>query len=408
MSKLRRVEIHTPARVMGVTEAQGDKGPHLAIQCIAAGMSLNRTHYSEEVLKEAAPLYEGARIFLDHSWSTSVRNLAGSLDNASWSPSKGGVQADAYPATELEAGQLLLNLARAELRFRESGILDDDEALFGFSHVAWTQGEFKEDDEGEYYEIQAITEVESVDAVTFPAANGYMKSMTEGRRNQLLSLMARDPTLEAVVNEARGEPAKPKAPQRRVKMNKKTKSKAGRPTVSLDAVLGRATLEGVSRADLTPLLQEAVDEAAEVYETFYEAQLEAVRGELATAQASNVSLEAQVEEHQKVQAEAKRKEGVSELFKELAVPKGQHERFTTLFNQEGKEYSVEQARAFLEAFMAQVGTRAAEGGVEDDLEPREQESASAVDEAEEIGVAFAEEYMTPAQRERLQKRRAAA
>jgi hypothetical protein len=53
---------------------------------IQEGMSKNRNRYGRKALQEAAPLYEGAKIFLDHQEETrrfgrSVKDQAGFLKN---------------------------------------------------------------------------------------------------------------------------------------------------------------------------------------------------------------------------------------------------------------------------------------------------------------------------------------
>lgn len=410
MKKEKR-QVLTTARVREVREATDNKGPSIDIQCIAAGMSLNYNYYSPEVLEAAVPLYEGARSFLDHTWGLSVRNLAGSLDAAGWDSEAEAVTATLYPVIETDAGVLLLGLAKAEKRFRENGILDDGEFLFGFSHVVYGIGDWREGPQGEYWSYTEILEVESVDAVSFPAANGYMKDVSESRQNHLKSLLATEareqklPGLERVVKHiVRDVPAveghqAPKggrhAPTPERKLRMKVKPKESKLKVNMDAVRGRIELEGVSRDELDQVLELASSAALEQAETHYEAELAGVRGELEDTKSKLSTAETTIATHQAAEAEQVRKDGIESLFSELAVPEARREGFRTRFNKEGRVLSVEAARDVLEAYMEDNVQEAAGGkgkSGEQDVESREQDNQNAYQEAEEIGIETAKAW----------------
>ena len=60
----------------------------------------NGLTFSRQVLQESAPLWEGATVFVDHSfWGTqSVRDLGGVLSNAAWTEEFAGLTAELTPA----------------------------------------------------------------------------------------------------------------------------------------------------------------------------------------------------------------------------------------------------------------------------------------------------------------------
>ena len=117
--------------------------------------SLNRRRYTREAMAAALPMYQGAKVFLDHpdnpSKSRSVKDLIGTLENVA--PAAGGLSADLHlnPAHPYAAAIAWL------AKNRPSAI--------GLSHNAIGEGETKDG----VFVVKRIVSVRSVDLVIDPA-----------------------------------------------------------------------------------------------------------------------------------------------------------------------------------------------------------------------------------------------
>jgi hypothetical protein len=162
-------------------EAAGD-GRRWRIRVIKAGLSINNAFYSDKVLREAAPLFEGARVFvkgdLEHlsGLGKDFRNLIGRLVKPSFvegaSPDTGEIQSE-LELIEPE-GPIASKLREAWQR----GMGD----LFGFSIDALGRG-----DRGRIKDRQAlittsIDKVKSVDLIVEPAAAGAVINLIEAQK----------------------------------------------------------------------------------------------------------------------------------------------------------------------------------------------------------------------------------
>lgn len=188
---------------------EGNSGRWL-IRVIRAGLSLNNVFYPDAVLREAAPKFEGARVFqksdAEHvkGGGKDVRNLIAGLRNVQF-----------VEGAKLDTGELHAELVMIEpdgevaTKLREA--FDRDLAsLFGFSIDA--DGSAKtEMREGKKVKVaKAITRVSSVDLIVEPGAGGELIRLIEAvqhpsttseedtmRLRMIEAIKARNPSFDA-------------------------------------------------------------------------------------------------------------------------------------------------------------------------------------------------------------------
>lgn len=170
------------AVVLGPILEEGEKaakpGSKWAVVAIASGVSKNRTFYPAEVLREAAPLYEGAKVFWNHKPTEAMRDprdIAGFLSGARYAlleSQGGGIGAVFATLNATDAG-----LRERLLEAHEAGNPD----LFGLSHTAQAEGERVQLPKvGSVLRVKKIAAVESVDVVSFPSAGGRVMRLVAG------------------------------------------------------------------------------------------------------------------------------------------------------------------------------------------------------------------------------------
>lgn len=155
-------------------------GKQWAVLIIQEGMSKNRNRYGAKTLKEAAPLYEGARIFMDHEESPrrfgrSTKDVAGFLKNVRPMTLGAGTQeaADEGGRFALAATACITNPAVRETLLDAWELGKPD--LFGLSHDVKAESVAAIDADGRaFYDVTRIESVDSVDFVTNPAAGGRL------------------------------------------------------------------------------------------------------------------------------------------------------------------------------------------------------------------------------------------
>ena len=151
---------------------------------IRAGMSKNRRFYSEDVLKTAAPIFEGSKAYIDHGkGARSVRDLSGYYTNVRYGDGK--LLAD-RTFTRNQAGQDAWEIAQEALSPNAPG------NFVGLSINAIGSAK-KHATENDALEIESITAAVSVDDVDTPAAGGGYK---EGDTNDLTTAFWEAVTLE--------------------------------------------------------------------------------------------------------------------------------------------------------------------------------------------------------------------
>ncbi len=151
-------------------------GAVVVLDCkLNSNHSLNGTLYPDPVLKEATSLYEGAKVFDNHSDSP---------NGWSWGPrQRGSVMGRVINARFPEGGGGHRGDFRVLPSWVKKGLIEDikaDAKAFGFSHVVMVEVADKPTDTGQEV-VTKITEVESVDLVATPATT---RGMFEGKRNR--------------------------------------------------------------------------------------------------------------------------------------------------------------------------------------------------------------------------------
>lgn len=156
--------------------AQKMTGKRWGVVIIQEGMSKNRNNYQRKALQEAAPLYEGAKIFVDHQeakkYGRSVRDQAGFLkDVRPCILNTGTKEAEATGVFALAATAVI---TKADIRTEMVEAYEEGNPnLFGLSHDAMCRSVTTMDErQVPYYDVTKIESVDSVDLVTNPAAGG--------------------------------------------------------------------------------------------------------------------------------------------------------------------------------------------------------------------------------------------
>lgn len=178
--------------IEAIASKDGEPKNRYLVRVIKAGLSGNKINYSASVLREAAPLFNGARVFaksdLEHNQGggKDVRQIIGRLVESRFVEAKGG--------GELQAVLEVLESSAMSATLRESverGMSDD---LFGLSIDA--KGISKQ--KGRFREAVSIDKVASVDLIVEPGAGGqiirFVEAMQENDtmlRQQMLTAIAK-------------------------------------------------------------------------------------------------------------------------------------------------------------------------------------------------------------------------
>jgi hypothetical protein len=152
-------------------------GKKWGVLIIQEGMSKNRNRYARKVLQEAAPLYEGARIYTDHQEETrrygrSTRDVAGFLKNVTpvLLNENAGTAKEAVAKLALAAEAVI---TKQSIRQEMLDAYEEGNAnLYGLSHDVQAESVTVMAEAGAFYDVQRIAAVSSVDLVTNPAAGG--------------------------------------------------------------------------------------------------------------------------------------------------------------------------------------------------------------------------------------------
>ena len=156
-----------------VCEASEKPGSRWACIAIREGVSLNRTMYSAETLREAVPLYDKKPVFWGHQdGEPDPRNTAGFLRNPRYVtlPGGRGAIATTLHATDREARERFLEAY-------DAGNLN----LYGLSHHAIPRAGVEKVilSDGPAFRVRGIADVKSVDIVSYPSAGGAVTGLAE-------------------------------------------------------------------------------------------------------------------------------------------------------------------------------------------------------------------------------------
>jgi hypothetical protein len=153
------------------------------IRIIRAGLSKNGNFYSDGVLAEAAPLFEGARVLLrsdeEHLKGAGKHfmNVIGRLTGPVFRPG-------AHPDTgELQATFELLQPSGAVAARLRDAWARGMSGLFGFSIDAEGEGRIRQRGGRRMRLTERISKVNSVDLIVEPGAGGGIISLIEAKRN---------------------------------------------------------------------------------------------------------------------------------------------------------------------------------------------------------------------------------
>lgn len=156
---------------------------------IRAGMSKNRRHYSERLLQQAAPVFEGAKAYNDHAKQHKATDITGWYKNVRFTDGK--LLADRHFAPT-QAGRDVQALAQEIVAGRAPA------DLAGLSINAAGKVKATTYTDGDGYEVESISAAESVDDVATPAAGGsYLAASADAMTSALLQAMSYEEFLEA-------------------------------------------------------------------------------------------------------------------------------------------------------------------------------------------------------------------
>jgi hypothetical protein len=188
------------------TDAKLDRYKMLMIQ---PGMTLNRTYYSEAVLRKAMPLFEGRPQYIDHpdpaAAGRSLKDKVGWWEGISWESKiaiPGGGEASGLVATL----HLLSEAASPQPwypRMLREAVTGGNHGFVGISIYAAGVPIFKRDDKGVYKECAELTQVMSVDAVAEASAGGQPLAFAASNRGVDQDVM----TIEEMMAALRENPA---------------------------------------------------------------------------------------------------------------------------------------------------------------------------------------------------------
>ncbi len=183
----RREAVHFRTLTGRLLEAvEGTEGSQWEVTLIEAGVSENRTKYSLPVLEKALPLFDGAKCFADHSTASERRERPGRSirDIVGWfeSPKVLGDGVKGIGA--------VFNILESERWFRDKVVEAWERGkrdLIGFSISAIGRQKLIREEDKLLKEVVSIDKVQSVDAVTEPAAGGKFVKMLEGKEAEEVS-----------------------------------------------------------------------------------------------------------------------------------------------------------------------------------------------------------------------------
>lgn len=175
------MELDSGMQPSAIVEAVGGAGDgRWLIRVIRGGLSRNRRFYEDQALREAAPLFEGARVFEksddEHIKGSgkSVRNLIGGLSSPRFVPGT-----PAAPHGEIVAELKLIDPAGetgTRLRMAHARGLS---GLFGFSIDARGIGRNELIEGQQVHRVKKFTSVNSVDLIVDASAGGELIKLIE-------------------------------------------------------------------------------------------------------------------------------------------------------------------------------------------------------------------------------------
>lgn len=165
-----------PGRVIEAKGTDAAGGRVFRVRIVAAGVSKNRRHYKEAVLRDAAHLYEGARAFDHHRTeaelaTSTIAGLVGHYRNTEAQPD--GIYGDLHLLPSATHAAEALDAA---IEAQAAGL----EPMVGISHDVRATFRVGSDQHGRLQEAEKIVSVDSADIVAKPSAGGKAVRVVAG------------------------------------------------------------------------------------------------------------------------------------------------------------------------------------------------------------------------------------
>ena len=165
-----------PGRVIEAKGTDANGGRIFRVRIVAAGVSKNRRRYTEAVLREAAPLYEGARAFDHHRTeqelaTSTIAGLVGHYRNTE--AQADGIYGDLHLLPSATHAAEALDAA---ITAQAAGL----EPMVGISHDVRATFKVGSDQHGRLQEAEKIVSVDSADIVAKPSAGGKAVRVVAG------------------------------------------------------------------------------------------------------------------------------------------------------------------------------------------------------------------------------------
>lgn len=197
--KLREVKFAERGNLIEAIEDTG--GLMWKAQFIEAGLSDNRRNYSPSTLQSALPLFEGARVFIDHPTRTeesdqperSVLKTAGWITDTQWIDEAGSHGEGAIVGTlhVLESSSIAALMREAHSRGKPD--------LVQLSIYGSGKQEVVHNNGNPFYNVEVIDKIRSVDLVTYGAAGGRINEIMASLRRENEMALLDDLSLEEIL-----------------------------------------------------------------------------------------------------------------------------------------------------------------------------------------------------------------
>jgi hypothetical protein len=171
------VEEAVQEAIGGLLEQAGKSGRAWDVLLIQAGTSLNGNHYAPEVLRKAAPLFEGVACYADHGSGRGGRSIKDKVGTFS-RPEFGRHEIGGQVVEGVKARLTVVApwLRETLLESVQAGLTD----FIGFSIDAEGRVVAKEQSGRRVRFVEELTRVKSVDAVAEPSAGGRLVRLVAG------------------------------------------------------------------------------------------------------------------------------------------------------------------------------------------------------------------------------------
>jgi len=182
-----------------VEAVEGSEGLMWKAVLIEAGLSLNKRMYKPEVLQASIPLFEGAKVFIDHPTvrqeherpERSLRDAAGWITDPVWDVSVGSTGAVVGMLHLLKSSPITPVVQETYERNKSDFA---QLSIFGGGDQKFV-GEGSES----YWDVEVIKAIRSVDLVTFGAAGGRVVELMASLRREGEIAMLEELTLEEIL-----------------------------------------------------------------------------------------------------------------------------------------------------------------------------------------------------------------